>query len=408
MPLTALRNGDLIDASRPDLGQPQLPLSWADVYRRRPRADLRCRDCGTPMCAKVSSLKLRFFAHLRRPATCVYNGETVAHHQLKTLIAEVARSAGWDVEVEAVGPDWRADVLTVSPEGDEKIAWEVQRSPIAAGIAEERMLRHDKAGVTTIWIARRNWPWSRPVRTLVVAGSSEPWVVSGRLADWQPILHPDGRKVQWNSSSAELRSVVRQILLGDLTCHKWKPPDATWRIPFELGWVPLQAADTWCNAEPQLPERLMARLELKWTTCYRCDQLTAAVVGLIPIDPSTGREYEAISTQHEKILDRVWSDMRGVINRSEQLPIGVIKRRSSKQMGVDYVSNGCYSCDTILGNQYLYGAAPWPWENKHRIEPEVPDAVRDQALLIGPLDIGVLRKMLRQASSVRTIPWLPH
>ena len=71
-------------------------MSWEQVHKVRPRAPLTCRGCGHGMQAKVSKLRLRFFAHDATVSRCPNNGERSERRLLKRALAEAIRAAGAD------------------------------------------------------------------------------------------------------------------------------------------------------------------------------------------------------------------------------------------------------------------------------------------------------------------------
>jgi hypothetical protein len=147
-----------------------------------------------------------------------------------------------------------------------------------------------------------------------------------------------------------------------------------------------------------MPHGLPAQLQLRWERCYRCSRRTAAVVGLRPFDPATGRWYEPISAQHEGVLAGICEEMAGTITSGPTLPIGMIRERYSKAAGGSYLSNGCYWCGALLGNFHLYGLGAG-----HASETNDNECARvphDPRLVIGPVRIERLRKMQRQARSI--------
>ena len=113
----------VLDATTDPVGS---ALSWATVHRARPRVTLMCRECGHGLHAKVSPKGLRFFAHDAAAPRCSLAGETIAHHLLKLQLASCVRDAGWYAELEVAGDGWRADVLSSSPDGRVRMAWEAQ------------------------------------------------------------------------------------------------------------------------------------------------------------------------------------------------------------------------------------------------------------------------------------------
>ena len=71
----------------------------------------------------------------------------------QVVIADaVDEIAGWSAGFEVAGPGYRADVMATGPLG-RRIAFEVQRSTIAAAVAVARTRRHRADGVAlTVWV----------------------------------------------------------------------------------------------------------------------------------------------------------------------------------------------------------------------------------------------------------------
>ncbi|MGH3757223.1 competence protein CoiA [Actinophytocola sp.] len=158
-----------IDATLLDLG---CGMSWAAVHKARPRVALRCPACGHGVHAKVSSRKLRYFAHdPGRPADCVWLNESLEHHRLKLALATAIRTVGWRADLEARAPNgsWRADVLAVSLDGTHQVAWEAQLSPITDEDISERTLRYQNDGVGVCWVSTAaRVPWMGVVPSIRV------------------------------------------------------------------------------------------------------------------------------------------------------------------------------------------------------------------------------------------------
>ena len=144
----------VVFAHLPDLGCGQ---RWDAVWKVRPSAPLTCDECGHPMYAKVSRNCLRFFAHAPDAPNCALALETLAHHLLKLELANAARDAGAQAELEVRGPDgtWRADVLASDHGGTWQMALEAQLSPITAADITARTERMRADGVTSIWFVTR-------------------------------------------------------------------------------------------------------------------------------------------------------------------------------------------------------------------------------------------------------------
>jgi hypothetical protein len=355
------------------------------------------------MTAKVSKLGTRFFAHHRRPEECPAAGETAFHLELKSLIAAKARALGHQVEVEAPGDGWRADVLTIGPDG-QRIAWEVQRSPIAAEDVAERTVRHRASGLRTVWLAKREWSWCAEAGALIVPdrrAPDDPWLVEHGVCGWKPVEDLAGYGAEWLPRSCGLSMTIELILRGELSLELAYAQDE-WRANERLRWVPRRALESWAASRGPIPQSLPALLQLQWVRCYRCHRRTAAVVGVRPVNPATGRRYELISAQHEGVLTRIREEMAGKITPSHVLPIGMIRERYSKTAGGSYLSNGCYWCGALLGNFHLYGLGAGHAsviDDRERAK-----ADQDPGLVIGPVRIERLQKMQRQARSIHGSP----
>ena len=353
------------------------------------------------MSAKVSKLGAGFFAHYRRPESCAAAGESAIHLELKALVAAKARALGYPVEVEAVGDGWRADVLTTSANG-QRIAWEVQRSPIAPEDVAARMRRHRDSGVTTLWLAKRDWPWCADVGALVVPNKSPadlPWTVESGTCGWEPVVDLAGCGAEWIPEQRELEAVVSDVLQGGLSLEHVTARDQRGWPHMSLQLIPRRAMEDWAAARGPTPDVLPARLSLAWDRCYRCHRQTVAVIGIQPFDPSSGHQYELMSAEHPGVLERIREEMTDQIRSNHELPIGVIKLRHSKTAGQEYLSNGCYWCDALLGNWYLFGAGAIS-DNVNDESVDDDTEMDDPRPIIGPIRTARLRKMQRQARSL--------
>ena len=166
MPMTAVHaEVGVLDVTADPMGG---GLRWADVHRARPRAPLRCRECGHGLHAKVSPRGLRFFAHDRDAPDCSQAGESLEHHLLKQELASAVRAAGWHAELEVPGDMWRADVLATSPDGSLRMAWEAQLSAIDVDEITRRTKQLHASGVRVCWVAHREGPWIGRVPSVVL------------------------------------------------------------------------------------------------------------------------------------------------------------------------------------------------------------------------------------------------
>ncbi|WP_102922431.1 competence protein CoiA [Streptomyces noursei] len=261
MPLTAhLADRGLLDATLPELGC-SAAVPWESIYRTRPRATLTCRDCDQPMHAKISHRGARFFAHDRRSPHCPSAGETAEHRAFKKVLAQAARAAGCEAELEVTAEHrgWRADVLVTSPEG-RRTALEAQLSSVARDEVLERTSRYEQDGVDVVWFTPRAARWLGDVPSAGIhrPSTQAPWLL-GEQTVWSFILedcycHPlppwdrDHPSVHanWsrrhntrNSSDLSVGDFVREVLHGRLV-----PLEESSRFDRYRGWATPEDLET--------------------------------------------------------------------------------------------------------------------------------------------------------------------
>lgn len=139
--------------------------SVRETYRDR----MLTMTCGERAIPKVSSRGLKYFAHHHPKSGCDLHEtgpETVEHHMAKAVLANAARQAGWNAEVEVVSPtrDWIADVMI--SRGEKRIALEVQWSPQRTEDILARTRRYESSGVGCRWfLGPANHSRDLPART---------------------------------------------------------------------------------------------------------------------------------------------------------------------------------------------------------------------------------------------------
>ncbi|MEW1913638.1 competence protein CoiA family protein [Kitasatospora sp. NPDC085895] len=204
-----------LDASQDDLG---CAWEWPAIHRARPRVLLVCPECGHGMHPKVSSGGLRFFAHDAGAPQCALAQESMEHHLLKLELAQAVRASGWfaELEVRAADGAWRADVMAASPDGDRRMAWEAQLSPITPDEIRARTGRFAKDGVRVCWVGVRSRPWLGTVPSVLVAPpgtDGTPWKVVGGLARFD--------SPNWLPANATLRDFVTWVLADRVVGHRF-------------------------------------------------------------------------------------------------------------------------------------------------------------------------------------------
>ncbi len=208
MPLTAIgAHSQLLDSTCCDSD------TWAGIHKVHPRAELSCRDCDTPMHAKVSPSGLRFFAHDSLQPGCPSLGESAAHLELKRAIALAIRSIGCRAVLEAVpaGEDiggWRADVLGISPSG-RRIAFEAQLAGMTIEEGRQRTDRYAADGVGCVWVSSKNASWMTALPSCHVLAADGPLTADRGLAR----LATKGPLARWEQAEpVEFRKVALGLL----------------------------------------------------------------------------------------------------------------------------------------------------------------------------------------------------
>lgn len=173
------------------------------------------------MQAKVSRRGLRYFAHDPGASACPAAGETVAHRELKAVLADAARCAGWTAVLEAdpCGRDtggWRADVLVSAPGAStRRVALEAQLSAMTAEVGAERTARYHVDGIETLWVTTRDAPWLLRLPSIKVGNDPANGLVVARgLAK---------HRTTWTLNvmpHPPLRRIVTAFLAGGVVPHR--------------------------------------------------------------------------------------------------------------------------------------------------------------------------------------------
>lgn len=156
MPLVAIVNG--VRTVAPFLTNEQ----WAEI---KSRANILLPCCENPGFKRTSKNGIRHFVHKIKSDHCHWCSETEEHLRLKQLVASACQEAGWQVDIEHSGPDWRADVY--ASRGGTKLALEIQLSPTTFEELLDRERRYERDGIRGCWFygakcLPRSVPWESP------------------------------------------------------------------------------------------------------------------------------------------------------------------------------------------------------------------------------------------------------
>lgn len=178
--------GITLNLTLADLGHPQYPGLWEEIYRAKPFNPelLRCTwtsngaKCPEAMYVQVRD-GVRVAVHREKNIAAHPESapESDAHKALKERVARSAERAGFGAEVEDAAPD-RARVtdVLVTGSGGRRIGWEIRLSGIAPRRVVERsnLAHHD--GITPLWAVDKHN--AAPI-------NRAPWARMDEITDWR-------------------------------------------------------------------------------------------------------------------------------------------------------------------------------------------------------------------------------
>ena len=286
--------------------------SWNELKISYKKQILMMPCCDNKAIPKVSKLDNYFFAHARR-GQCTSAPETFEHIFLKTRIAKIASSLGWNVITEKVGktPEgdrWIADVFCTK--GKAKIAFEIQWSPQTEIEFTKRQEKYSRSGVRTAWLykLRHNQEYLPTEHEIPAFG----------------IQHKkDSDEMHVPQFNETIDDFVQGMLTGKL---KWRPHEG---------------------------EKLVGKLITYVRQCWRCKRNTRVILGVGFYD-TDGIEIELAGFCKDGISKFILQQISPALLTKHG--IGTIKSRYHKTMGEAYISNGCRHCDAIQGASYDFDA----------------------------------------------------
>lgn len=286
--------------------------NWEDLAEQnRKERHLRLPCCSAKVTLRRSLRGTQFFAH-KAVGACVTAAEKEEHLRLKQIAVEAARAQGWEAatEIAGVSPNgerWQADVM--ARKNSLRVAVEIQWSNQTVEETRRRQERYQRSGVRCLWLLRKKsgFPVTRdlPVAQIIHNGD-----------DHFEALLSSGQNIP-----------VRAFL------------DAAFGGRFKFG-VPLGEAAT-------------VSVRIGSMSCWHaaCRAQTNIITG---VDVVFGPN---VCTFHVADLGD-YPDILGVVsaNIPSDRQIGAIKQRFSKTQAREYLSNGCYRCDRIIGEFFEHYA----------------------------------------------------
>ena len=285
---------------------------WNELKASYKNQTLMMPCCDNKAIPKVSKLNNYFFAHARK-GQCTSAPETFEHIFLKTRIAQIAYSLGWNVITEKIGetPEgdcWIADVFCTK--GKTKIAFEIQWSPQTESEFKRRQEKYNRSGVRTAWLYK-------------LRHNQEYFPTGHEIPAFGIQYEKDSDEMYVPQFNQTIDDFVHGMLIGKL---KWRPHEG---------------------------EELVGKLITHVQQCWRCKRNTRVILGVGFYDRD-GTELELAGFQNDGIPEFILQQ----INNSALAKngIGSIKSRYHKSMAEAYISNGCRHCDAIQGASYYFDA----------------------------------------------------
>lgn len=320
MPLVAFLDGERIESY---LATDERWDRVKSVYKSR---SLLMR-CGVPGIPRTSRRGLKHFAHKAGVQCGLIDcwNESPQHRILKTLIAQAARDAGWDVNVEWSTEEraWTADVL--AERDGRRLALEVQWSRQDAGEFRRRQERYAADGVECFWyVHRRNKDEARRsgVPHVVFEGDDAPFDVLAEKAFQQaaPVaLHTHVTAILLGLYLDRIQARITSVTIQHLTdtCWACKRPSTIWRI---------SAA----------------------SVQSRCQETTEAARTDLPLWPT------------QRIETLITGDVAAVLGKGSLPPLAPLRMHRSKQAEKTYLAYGCAHCRAgFFGDGFLELETRW-------------------------------------------------
>lgn len=345
-------------------------LDLRETYREK-GLTMTCGQLGVPVDMKGSGT--RFFRH-KTLACGLHEGgqESMEHLKTKMLVAEVARSLGWEATIEAPAPDrsWIADVLL--QKGDLKLAIEVQWAAQTEQEFHRRTERYERDGLVCHWlVGPKNHGRAPRISTTDIGGTDGDltMTVPSGLGGTEQVPLVDGLRILLNGSlqprydanidEVEIATAMRQCYRYG--CNAW----------FSSWFVRAVGVETTCG--------LRGTLRLAY-------------------------EYPVHATSRlpEMILQE---DVTRAINYSDLPEATHYRRAESKTVG-HYIAQGCPRCGAFQGDGFIASQPRWV-TYKVPIEPTwFPFGARITTLQHQCIDQGQGRCDQEVASKFRDLPYV--
>lgn len=130
----------------------------AREMRARTKAELACivPECDLPLTTHARTTKRDGFVHLRHPDDALHSAESLMHQQAKAVVVAWLRTkyphVRIDPEVVLVNGERRPDVYAENPATGNRLAFEVQYSPLTVEQWDRRHEWYADHGIVDVWL----------------------------------------------------------------------------------------------------------------------------------------------------------------------------------------------------------------------------------------------------------------
>nr|WP_274708124.1 competence protein CoiA family protein [Arthrobacter sp. H16F315] len=283
--------------------------------------------CGVPGIPRTSRRGLKHFAHKAGVECGLVEcwSESPQHRMIKTLIAQAATDAGWQVSVEcsAEGRAWTADVMAELD--GRRMALEVQWSRQDAGEFRRRQERYAADGVECFWyVHRRNRDEARR--------SGVPHIVfEGDDASFEVLAE----KAFQEAAATSLHAHVTALLLGLYLD----------RVQARITSVTVQylTDNCWACKRPSTIWKISAAFLRS-----RCQETAKATRTDFPVWPT------------ERLETLIAGDVAASLGKRSIPPLAPLRMHHSKKAATTYLAYGCAHCSAgFFGDAFLEMETRW-------------------------------------------------
>ncbi len=321
MPLRAIFNGQNLQSFSMSNEE------WADLKETYKKNSLTMFCCGQKAIPKTSKLGTKYFSHAKRDG-CEQPNEIADHLRLKTMVAEIAESAGWEVTTESLGKTtdgekWVANILC--RKGKVALVFEIQWSFQNIDEYERITKKYLDSGINRV-----AWLYRLPKRY------DEYDLFQKRIRDKTELpmfgFTPTDDNYHVPQFDLKLSELVKGMFGGEL---KWRPA---------------------------IGEKLIGYARYNQTHCLKCGGPNNYFTGI------------ALYTEHGALIHQAeyWNSSASLVfewliskKEMQERMIGSTVHIYNKSGNYAYMAHGCLHCTGVQCNHT--GRYEYPTDNKQAI-----------------------------------------